>query len=101
MQMRSDGNIGFGGGILDNGLAEGIINCLNREYKEEFNLDLEKCAFTQSDHIVTYVNHKKKLVAHMFAHEIEKKLFLDIEKSAPNAKDWGLEVNRKYYLKHK
>lgn len=101
MQMRSDGNIGFGGGILDNGPAEGIINCLNREYREEFNLDLEKFAFSQSDHIVTYANHKKKLVAHMYAHQIEKKLFLDIEKNAPNAKDWGLEVNMKCYMNYK
>ena len=41
MQMRFDGMIGFPGGILDNKLEE-VHEGLNRELREEMNLDLSR-----------------------------------------------------------
>ena len=37
MQLRSDGLLGFPGGIVDPG--ESILECLNRELREEMALD--------------------------------------------------------------
>ena len=38
MQMRFDGLIGFPGGLVDPG--EDVVQGLNRELKEEMNLDM-------------------------------------------------------------
>jgi len=43
MQMRFDGMIGFAGGLVDPG--EEVCEGLNRELKEEANLDLVEIFF--------------------------------------------------------
>ncbi|ESN93031.1 hypothetical protein HELRODRAFT_69527 [Helobdella robusta] len=92
MQMRSEGNLGFGGGLLDSEVTESVVDCLNREYQEELNLDLEKCKFKQEDHIMTAVNHKLKFVTHFYAHEVSNESFYEIEKDSVNASHWGTET---------
>jgi len=90
MQMRFDGNLGFAGGLLDHG-SESAVEGLNRELEEEINLDLKKYPLSQEDHICTHVNDKKKLVMHFYAKEMKKTEFLEIERNALGAKEWGVE----------
>ena|SRR6218665_1185344 len=91
MQMRFDGNLGFAGGLLDHG-SESAVEGLNRELEEEIDLDLKKYPLSQDDHICTHVNDKKKLVMHFYAKEITKAEFLEVERNALGAKEWGVEV---------
>ena len=92
MQVRCDGNFGFGGGLLDKD-NENTVDALNRELEEEFNLDLSKCSIVQDDHIVSHINHRKKFVTHFYAKEVDAKLYEDIEKKTMEAKEWGIEVS--------
>ena len=47
MQHRFDGQIGFPGGIADNGPDELPVDCLNRELEEEIGFDVSKHALKQ------------------------------------------------------
>lgn len=90
MQMRNDGNLGFGGGLLDG--KEEMMDCLNRELKEEFGMKENLCKFQESDHIMSSVNDKKKMVCHFYAKEVDNGVYEEIEKGVIAAKDWGTET---------
>ena len=54
----------------------------------------------QTDHIVTHVNHKKRLVTHFYAREVSREQFRAIERHALDARDWGSEVCRPHITAH-
>jgi len=71
---------------------EDTVTGLNRELKEEINLDLEIHPVTLGDHVVTHINHPKKFIAHFFALEVTLEQFKQIEKRCLDARDFGEEV---------
>ena len=92
MQMRFDGRIGFPGGFIDKGPCEEIVDGLNRELVEEIALDTDKYGFTQSHHLITTVNAKRKLCLHFYTREVPIEDFKKIEAAQTNAVEWGMEV---------
>ncbi|ESO95697.1 hypothetical protein LOTGIDRAFT_116649 [Lottia gigantea] len=89
MQLRFDGILGFPGGLVDPG--ENPMEALNREMEEEINLDLTQHPFTNDNHLVTFLHHKKQLVLHFFTKEVSLDQFKNIELKSLNAKEYGLE----------
>jgi len=90
MQIRSDGYIGFPGGMINEG--ESCIDGLNRELEEELNLDLSKYRVTDSERVFSHLCKKKKLVLHFYAKEVPLQSFRDIEIKALDAQDFNQEV---------
>lgn len=90
LQIRFDGFLGFPGGLVDAG--EDVIAGLNRELKEEIDLDYEKHPVNLEDHIVSHINHAKEFIAHFFAIEVTLEEFKEIEKRCLNSHDYGEEV---------
>uniref|UniRef100_T1JIE0 U8 snoRNA-decapping enzyme n=1 Tax=Strigamia maritima TaxID=126957 RepID=T1JIE0_STRMM len=89
MQMRFDGQIGFPGGLVNPG--EKPVDAVNREMREEIDLDLSKHRATDESHVMSHVDHKTKLVTHFFAIEVNLDEFLVIEKRCLDAEDYGEE----------
>lgn len=90
MQIRFDGYLGFPGGKVDE--HEDIVSALNRELKEEIDLDLEKHKVKLEDHVVTHVNDKLNLVTHFFFLHVTYQEFKEIERCALEAEHFGEEV---------
>ncbi|XP_054287088.1 U8 snoRNA-decapping enzyme isoform X2 [Macrosteles quadrilineatus] len=90
MQMRFDGNLGFPGGLVDDG--EQPVEALNRELSEEMNLDVKKHHVSESDYVVSHWSIAKRLCLHFYALEVSLDEILEIEKTALLAKDYGSEV---------
>uniref|UniRef100_A0A1B6E325 U8 snoRNA-decapping enzyme n=2 Tax=Clastoptera arizonana TaxID=38151 RepID=A0A1B6E325_9HEMI len=90
MQMRFDGYLGFPGGLVDKG--EDSITALNREMKEEMDLDLNKYHITQRDYVVSHYSRSKMLCLHFYALEVTLKDFVQIERHSLLSKDFGSEV---------
>lgn len=92
--MRFDGFFGFPGGLINSlGDLESIENGLNRELKEEINLD-PKLFVTEQDYFCTHVQNlgKGKLVNHFYLKQVSETEFDSIEKQCINAGDWGTET---------
>lgn len=92
MQNRFDGMLGFPGGLVDDGPNEDPVIGLNRELQEEVGLDLNKHRCTESDHVISYVHHDKKLCLHLFGLELTMEEFVNIEKCVMTSADYGTEV---------
>ena len=90
MQMRSDGLLGFPGGLVDPG--ESPLQAVNRELEEEIGLDLSRHRLEESDHVISFLNKKKVLVLHFFGKEVSLQEFKEIELENLNAHDYGTEV---------
>lgn len=91
MQMRSCGNLGFGGGIIDDN--ETPIFALNREMREEFHIDPTMCLFLHpEDHVCSHVNETKKFICHFYAREIGEDVFYQIERNTFLAEEFGKET---------
>ncbi|GIY90211.1 u8 snoRNA-decapping enzyme [Caerostris darwini] len=88
MQMRFDGQLGFHGGLIH---ESNIPNGLNRELKEEINLD-EKFFVTEKDYLFTHVQTSNKLCLHFYAKEVTLKDFEAIERGIFEASDFGKET---------
>lgn len=87
MQMRFDGYIGFPGGLVDAG--ESPIEALNRELREEINLD-SRYKVKASDFICSHYSLSKQIVLHFYALKVDD--VLEIEKTALTSHDYGVEV---------
>lgn len=90
MQLRFDGCLGFPGGFIekdDKTWHEG----LNRELKEEMDIDASFC-LTDDNYFFSAVSHQVKLVLHMYVKEVSLDDFAHIEKASIQAKDFGSEV---------
>ncbi|GFQ87301.1 u8 snoRNA-decapping enzyme [Trichonephila clavata] len=88
MQMRFDGLLGFHGGLVT---EKDIVSGLNRELKEEINLD-EKFFVTDEDYLFSYIEVPKKLCLHLYGKNVTKEDFEDIEKNVHTARDFGKET---------
>jgi U8 snoRNA-decapping enzyme len=91
MQMRFDGTLGFGGGIVD-AADVSIVEGLNRELQEEMNLDLQVHKATQHDHVVSHVCLARKRVTHFYSMQVTIEQYHEIEKRTLLAHEWGREV---------
>ena len=93
MQVRFDGFLGFAGGLIDPG--ESIEEGLNRELKEEINLDINKIKVTSDDLqevTMPYSDESSELVCYFYAKKITESQFKEIEIAQLNAIEWGKEV---------
>ncbi|XP_050545294.1 U8 snoRNA-decapping enzyme-like [Daktulosphaira vitifoliae] len=90
MQLRYDGYFGFPGGLIDAG--EDNVTAVNRELKEEMNLDISKHEVKNNDHIISHWSKERKLVVHFYKLKVSITELLEIEKRALLAKDYGNEV---------
>jgi U8 snoRNA-decapping enzyme len=97
--MRFDGTLGFPGGFIDPG--ESVLDCLNREMKEEICLDLAKFAVKKDDFVAMQVLDKKdekfgqvynKIHLYFFIKEVDEESFLKIEEDSRKAEHFGTEV---------
>ncbi|GFX16950.1 u8 snoRNA-decapping enzyme [Trichonephila clavipes] len=88
MQMRFDGLLGFHGGLVT---EKDIVSGLNRELKEEINLD-EKFFVTDKDYLFSYIEVSNKLCLHLYGKNVTKKDFEDIERNVHTARDFGKET---------
>ncbi|GFU32040.1 u8 snoRNA-decapping enzyme [Nephila pilipes] len=88
MQMRFDGHLGFHGGLVS---EKDITIGLNRELKEEINLD-EKFFVTDEDYLFSHVETSNKLCLHFYGKKVTKEEFEAIEKDVFTAKDFGKET---------
>jgi hypothetical protein len=52
----------------------------------------DKYEFCQSDHFITQVNDKRKIVLHFYVKRVSYEQFLEIERQVLNSHDWGTEV---------
>lgn len=99
MQIRSDGMIGFPGGVIDEDIKRdgrsAIVEGLQRELREEIN-------FNESlgDFVFGYIcSHErndikefpKGLICHFFAQELSRSDFMDIERNHQEARDFPKE----------
>ncbi len=82
--------LGFPGGVVDEG--ETPQQAVTREFKEEVGCDDGMVTITTADHICTHYSHHTRLCLHFFAKEVTRDVYLNLEKSALTAKDWGKEV---------
>nr|XP_039270699.1 U8 snoRNA-decapping enzyme-like [Styela clava] len=92
--MRFDGTFGFPGGLINNiEGSESIEDGLNRELREEINLDL-KFFMTENEYFRSYLQTlgKGKLVNHFYLKQVSESEFFDIEKRCIDAGDWGTET---------
>lgn len=90
MQMRFDGYIGFPGGLVDPG--EDDVTSLNRELREEINLDTSKHQVSLSDFIISHYNKKTGIGLHFYALEMSLEELHEVEIRSLQAKDHGSEV---------
>lgn len=90
MQVRFDGYIGFPGGLIEEG--EDAVFSLNRELKEEMDLDLTKFSVKSSNHVISHFNEKIGLKVYFYALEVSMDELKKIEINALQAKDYGNEV---------
>lgn len=90
MQMRFDGYIGFPGGLVDAG--EDDVSSLNRELKEELNLDLSKHKITPKEYIISHYNKNTGIGLHFYALEMTLEELNEVERRSFLAKDYGSEV---------
>ncbi len=90
MLLRFDGQFGFPGGCVDKN--ESVINGLNRELYEEINLD-KKYFVSINNHCVSTTSKEKDWCYHFFSKEVSLDSFLEIERNAFGAKDYGVEVS--------
>jgi U8 snoRNA-decapping enzyme len=92
MTLRFDGAIGFPGGLIDPG--ESVVVALNRECREEIELDA-KHILTEADFLCAMLCSRKTsrpLELHSFAKEVTEDEFKEIERRAFHAEDFGQEV---------
>ena len=54
--------------------------------------------FERSDHVISHVNSKKKLVTHFFAKEVSNESYSQIERDTLKAAEWGVEVRFTHLL---
>ena len=94
MQMRADGKIGFPGGFIDE-TDPSVVSGLNRELREEINLDMSNFEFTDDDFLTcTFVpnpDRTSSVMRHLYAKEVTLEEFVSIERNAKDARDFGLE----------
>ena len=88
--------MGFAGGLIDAG--ESIEEGLNRELKEEINIDIEQIKVTAQDlQEITEPESPEgfELICYFYAKQISESQFKHIERSQLNAIEWGKEVSSK------
>ena len=90
MQVRFDGTLGFPGGIIDPG--ETPESAVSREVAEEVGCDVGLITFTKDDHVITHSSDQTQFCLHFYAKEITLEQFVQLEVIAPQAKQWGREV---------
>lgn len=88
LQMRFDGHLGFHGGLVD---GKDVIGGLNRELKEEINLN-EKYFATGKDYLFSHLEISNKLCLHLYAKKVSIEDFKDIERNIHAARDFGKET---------
>jgi 8-oxo-dGTP pyrophosphatase MutT (NUDIX family) len=93
MQMRFDGSLGFPGGFIsdESNLDASLEDGLNRELVEELALDLSRCAFDRSHHVVSHFSPKTNVTLNFYAKEVTEEDFKEIEMAALRAEEYGLE----------
>jgi len=100
MQMRFDGTFGFPGGMVDNSMdnmnsnegIEEVVAALNRELKEEMNMDLDAHKITQSNYMFSHKSDKNKIVLHFYQYEMTIEDYVRAEKNASTSEEFGDEV---------
>lgn len=70
MQMRTDGRLGFPGGMVDPG--ENLWQALDREVKEELNYDISSVGLTPFCTHLINPGKKNELATHLFHKEISE-----------------------------
>lgn len=90
MTMRFDGTLGFPGGLINKG--ENIIDGLNRELREEINLDTDSFCIHKENHLISLVNHSNKICFHFFYIYVSPDEFHDVEKQILYAEEYGDET---------
>ena len=95
MQLRYDGYFGFPGGLIDAG--EDFVTAVNREMAEEMNLDTTKHLVNEDDHVISHWSEKKNLALHFYKLKVNLTEFIEIERRALLARDYGSEVILLFY----
>lgn len=91
MQMRFDGYLGFPGGLVDKG--EDSVAALNRELKEEMDLDLKKYSVSEINYVVSHFSRSQNLCLNFYALEVPLQDLINIERQSLLARDFGTEVS--------
>ena len=89
MQMRTDGGLGFPGGMVDKG--EYLTEALNRELKEEINVEnlVHPNSIPFCSHLIK--KNGKKMATHLFELKVNESRLKEIIASATEATDFLVE----------
>ncbi|XP_077541240.1 U8 snoRNA-decapping enzyme-like [Haemaphysalis longicornis] len=88
--LRYDGYLGFPGGTLDPG--ETPAQAVNREMREEVNVDTSRFSVSEPDHLISFANAAKQFVCHFYSLRLTLDELLVIEKAAIGSLEHGHET---------
>lgn len=74
------------------GQGETPSAAVTREMKEEINLDTTKFKVTESDHLISHMFHRGKVLTHFYALNVSESEMLDIEKNVSGCCHYGDET---------
>ncbi|KAI1305850.1 U8 snoRNA-decapping enzyme [Halotydeus destructor] len=93
MQIRTDGTIGFPGGIVDEDIAkygsQAVLDGLRRELLEEINFSASE--LSEDNYVCSHFSEPKNLICHFFAHKLTQSAFQHIEQNHTKARDFPSE----------
>lgn len=88
--LRFDGYLGFAGGLVDPG--ETPAQAVNREMREELNVDTSRFSVSEMDHLISFENATKRFACHFYSLRLTLDELRSIEKDVTSSLEYGHET---------